>query len=75
MLIKFFLHLSAGEQLKRFEARRDDPLKAWKLTSDDWENRGKRPLYKRAIEEMLERTDHEAAPWTWSRPRTRNTRA
>jgi polyphosphate kinase 2 (PPK2 family) len=63
VLIKFFLHLSADEQLKRFEARRDDPLKAWKLTPDDWENRSKRPEYTAAIEEMLERTDHEAAPW------------
>ena len=63
VLIKFFMHLSADEQLKRFEARRDDPLKAWKLTPDDWENRSKRPQYAEAIEEMLERTDHEAAPW------------
>jgi polyphosphate kinase 2 (PPK2 family) len=63
VVIKFFLHLSADEQLKRFEARRDDPLKAWKLTPDDWENRSKRRQYAEAIEEMLERTDHTAAPW------------
>jgi polyphosphate kinase 2 (PPK2 family) len=63
VLIKFFLHLSEKEQLRRFEARRDDPLKTWKLTPDDWENRRKRPQYLEAIEEMLERTDHKAAPW------------
>ena len=63
VLIKFFLHISEDEQLKRFEARRDDPLKSWKLTPDDWENRRKRPQYVEAIEDMLERTDHEAAPW------------
>ena len=63
VVIKFFMHVSAEEQLKRFEKRRDDPLKAWKLTPDDWENRSKRPQYTEAIEEMLERTDHEAAPW------------
>jgi polyphosphate kinase 2 (PPK2 family) len=63
VLIKFFMHLSADEQLERFEARRDDPLKAWKLTPDDWENRSKRAQYAEAIEEMLERTDHDAAPW------------
>jgi polyphosphate kinase 2 (PPK2 family) len=63
VLIKFFLHVSAEEQLQRFEKRRDDPLKAWKLTPDDWENRRKRPQYTEAIEEMLERTDHKAAPW------------
>jgi polyphosphate kinase 2 (PPK2 family) len=63
VLIKFFLHISEREQLRRFEARRDDPLKTWKLTPDDWENRRKRPQYLEAIEEMLKRTDHEAAPW------------
>jgi AMP-polyphosphate phosphotransferase len=63
VLIKFFLHVSEDEQLKRFEARRDDPLKSWKLTPDDWENRRKRPQYVEAIEDMLERSDHEAAPW------------
>jgi AMP-polyphosphate phosphotransferase len=63
VVVKFFMHVSADEQLKRFEKRRDDPLKAWKLTPDDWENRSKRAQYTEAIEEMLERTDHEAAPW------------
>jgi polyphosphate kinase 2 (PPK2 family) len=63
VVIKFWLHISEEEQLKRFEKRRDDPLKSWKLTPDDWENRRKRPQYLEAIEEMLKRTDHEAAPW------------
>jgi polyphosphate kinase 2 (PPK2 family) len=63
VLIKFFMHVSAEEQLKRFEDRRDDPVKAWKLTPDDWHNRAKRQQYLEALEDMLERTDHEAAPW------------
>lgn len=63
VLIKFFLHISAEEQLRRFEQRRDDPLKSWKLTPGDWENRRKRPQYTEATEDMLARTDHEAAPW------------
>jgi len=63
VLIKFFMHLSEEEQLRRFEERRDNPLKSWKLTPDDWDNRRKRPQYLEAVEEMLERTDHEAAPW------------
>ena len=62
-LVKYFLHISADEQLARFERRRDDPLRSWKLTEDDWRNRAKRPEYERAIEEMLQHTDHEAAPW------------
>jgi polyphosphate kinase 2 (PPK2 family) len=64
ILVKLWLHLSGDEQLKRFEARAKDPLKNWKLTDDDWRNRKKRSKYKAAVEEMLERTDTEWAPWT-----------
>ncbi|HLM09900.1 MAG TPA: hypothetical protein VK307_09325 [Thermoleophilaceae bacterium] len=64
VLVKFFLHISAAEQLERFEKRAADPVKQWKLTDDDWANRGKRDRYAEAIEEMLERTDHPDAPWT-----------
>ena len=63
ILIKFFLHISDEEQLKRFEKRENDPLKSWKLTEDDWRNRKKRKPYEAAIEEMLERTHTGWAPW------------
>ena len=63
ILVKFFLHLSDEEQLKRFEARERDPLKSWKLTDEDWRNRKKRKHYTAAIEDMLERTDTAWAPW------------
>jgi polyphosphate kinase 2 (PPK2 family) len=63
VIVKFWLHISDGEQLKRFERRREDPLKAWKLTDEDWRNRAKRPAYAAAIEEMFERTDTKRAPW------------
>jgi polyphosphate kinase 2 (PPK2 family) len=59
ILIKFWLHISADEQLKRFERRQKDPLKAWKLTEDDWRNRDKRDEYEEAVEDMLARTDHD----------------
>ena len=39
ILVKFWMHVSAEEQLDRFESRRDDPLKSWKLTDEDWRNR------------------------------------
>ena len=68
VVIKFWLHISEEEQLHRFEKRRDDPLKSWKLTPDDWDNRRKRPAYVEAVEEMLKRTDHEAAPWELIEP-------
>jgi AMP-polyphosphate phosphotransferase len=63
VLVKFFMHVSDEEQLERFEKRRDDPVKAWKLTPDDWENRAKRPQYLEAVEEMLAHTDREESPW------------
>ena len=63
VLIKFFVHISEEEQLKRFEARRDDPLKSWKLTEEDWRNRKQRKRYVAATEDMLERTDTPEAPW------------
>jgi polyphosphate kinase 2 (PPK2 family) len=63
VLVKFWLHVSDEEQLKRFEKREKDPLKKWKITDDDWRNREKRPLYTEAIEDMLDRTEHPQAPW------------
>ena len=60
---KFWLEVSEAEQLERFEKRQDDPLKAYKLTDEDWRNRAKRPAYEQAVDEMLERTDVEHAPW------------
>jgi AMP-polyphosphate phosphotransferase len=63
ILVKFWMHLSADEQLRRFESRQADPYRAWKLTDEDWRNREKRPEYEAAVEEMLERTDVLTAPW------------
>jgi polyphosphate kinase 2 (PPK2 family) len=64
ILVKFWLHLSEQEQLKRFERREHDPLKQWKLTDEDWRNRDKRWAYEAAVEEMLQRTDTAYAPWS-----------
>ncbi|GIF68598.1 hypothetical protein Ais01nite_66330 [Asanoa ishikariensis] len=63
ILVKFWMHVSEDEQLRRFESRADDPLRSWKLTAEDWRNREKRPQYEAAVEEMLERTHHPKAPW------------
>jgi AMP-polyphosphate phosphotransferase len=63
LLVKFWLHISSDEQLRRFERRRDDPLRRWKLTDDDWRNRSKRGAYVEAAEQMFERTDSKHAPW------------
>jgi len=64
ILAKFWIHISKEEQLARFQARRDTPYKAWKLTDEDWRNRSKWDTYKAAVEEMLLRTSTLTAPWT-----------
>ena len=63
-IVKFFMHMSHDEQLKRFKEREKNPLKRWKLTDEDWRNREKRAEYEDAVIEMLQRTDTSNAPWT-----------
>ena len=63
VIVKFWMHISDKEQLDRFERRQTIPLKAWKLTDEDWRNREKRPAYEAAVEDMLELTEHEGGPW------------
>ena len=64
VLVKLWMHISDEEQLKRFEKRENNPLKAWKLTDEDWRNREKRAEYVEAVEDMLARTDQPHAPWS-----------
>ena len=64
ILVKLWLHISDDEQAERFAKRERNPLKAWKLTEEDWRNREKRPEYVAAVKEMVERTDRPPhAPW------------
>ncbi len=62
-IIKFFLHISPDEQLKRFEGRLRDPMKRWKLSYEDFRNRKKWDEYEDATNEMLARTSTTRAPW------------
>ena len=64
VIVKFWMHISDEEQLRRFERRSTEPLKRWKLTDEDWRNRARRADYESAVNEMLERTDTTLAPWT-----------
>jgi AMP-polyphosphate phosphotransferase len=63
VLVKFWMHVSERAQRDRFNARKRDPLKSWKLTDEDWRNFSKRPDYERAVAEMLRRTDHKDGRW------------
>lgn len=64
VIIKFWLHVSPEEQLKRFEERQQLEHKKWKITDEDWRNREKWGQYKAAVDEMLFRTSTPLAPWT-----------
>jgi polyphosphate kinase 2 (PPK2 family) len=64
VLVKFWIHISKEEQLRRFQGRQETPYKAWKLTDEDWRNRQKWDLYEEAINDMLLKTSTLTAPWT-----------
>jgi len=63
IIVKLWLQISDEEQLRRFYDRQADPLKRWKLTDEDWRNRGRNREYEAAAEEMFTRTEHELSPW------------
>jgi AMP-polyphosphate phosphotransferase len=63
VIVKFWLHISADEQLHRFERRLADPAKRWKMNEEDWRNRAKWSQYEIAIEDMLQKTNPAIAPW------------
>lgn len=60
---KFFLHLSKGEQKKRFLARLDDPEKNWKFSANDAKEREHWNDYMSAYEETIRNTATKSAPW------------
>jgi polyphosphate kinase len=64
VLIKLFLTIGREMQMKRLHKRWHDPLKRWKLSPLDFEAIDRWDQYSDAFDAMLERTDHEAAPWT-----------
>jgi polyphosphate kinase 2 (PPK2 family) len=64
VIVKFFLHISRQEQKQRFRDIEADPLEAWRVTKADRARHRKYKKYLAAVEEMLERTESEFAPWT-----------
>jgi polyphosphate:AMP phosphotransferase len=64
VLIKYWVHITEDEQLRRFKEREKAQYKQWKLTDEDWRNRGKWGDYERAVNDMVERTSTRVAPWT-----------
>ncbi|MDH3496947.1 MAG: polyphosphate:AMP phosphotransferase [Gemmatimonadota bacterium] len=63
LTLKFWLAISAKEQLRRFKDRQGTPYKQYKITADDWRNRAKWNAYEAAACDMIERTSTDVAPW------------
>ena len=64
LLAKFWLQIDKDVQYQRFEERKSNPDKEWKITEEDWRNRKKWDQYELAVNEMLYRTSTDYAPWT-----------
>ena len=63
LVLKFFVTIDKDEQLKRFKDRQRNPDKQYKITDEDWRNREKWDQYIDSMNEMLERTNVDYAPW------------
>jgi polyphosphate:AMP phosphotransferase len=64
VIVKFWLAISKDEQLRRFKERENTPFKRYKITDEDWRNREKWDAYALAVNDMVDRTSTEHAPWT-----------
>jgi PPK2 family polyphosphate:nucleotide phosphotransferase len=62
-ICKFFLHVSQGEQKRRFLERLDEPEKNWKFSPSDVRERGHWKEYMRAYEDAIRATATDDAPW------------
>jgi PPK2 family polyphosphate:nucleotide phosphotransferase len=63
LILKFFLHLSKGEQKRRFLERLEMPEKNWKFSMADVKERAHWKEYQNAYEEMIRKTAAKHAPW------------
>lgn len=64
IVVKFWLAISADEQLRRFKEREEIGFKRFKITEEDWRNRDKWDDYVQAVGDMVDRTSTTIAPWT-----------
>jgi PPK2 family polyphosphate:nucleotide phosphotransferase len=60
---KFFLHVSKGEQKRRFLRRLQEPARNWKFSLGDAKERSRWGDYMRAYEDMIRHTSSAHAPW------------
>ncbi len=63
VLLKFWLHISPEEQLRRFREREQTAHKRHKITAEDWRNRERWAAYEQAIDDMVTHNSSAHAPW------------
>ena len=64
VVAKYWLHVDADEQLRRFRERETVAWKQHKIGPEDWRNREKWDAYREAVADMVARTSTGDAPWT-----------
>ncbi len=64
VVVKFWLAIDKKTQYKRFKKREETPFKRYKITEEDWRNREKWDQYVDAVDDMVDRTSTDNAPWT-----------
>jgi AMP-polyphosphate phosphotransferase len=64
VLVKFWMHISKEEQLRRFKERETLDYKRYKITDEDYRNREKWDVYRQAVADMITNTSTTYAPWT-----------
>ena len=62
-IVKFFLHISKDEQLKRFGERLNDPSKQWKISESDYREREFWNDYMKAFNNVISNSSTKDAPW------------
>ena len=63
VVVKFWLAVTKGEQLRRFQERQTVPFKRFKITEEDWRNRKKWSAYAEAVDQMILQTSQVQSPW------------
>ncbi|OBI41424.1 polyphosphate kinase 2 [Mycobacterium colombiense] len=63
LLRKYWFSVSEAEQLRRFKARLNDPVRQWKLSPMDMESLYRWDDYSRAKDEMMVHTNTPVSPW------------
>ncbi len=63
VFMKFFLHISEEEQLRRCIRMSEDPVTAWQISQEDWARHQKYDKYFAAYKDMLVKNHTEHAPW------------